>query len=96
MRAVAKDSRSEPGAVCSQVSVCAGRGGGGGGGGGEGGGGGTGGVYLFCDMCHTLAHSMHILCTTHAHSLCRESAALNERSYKQFCSLELVLPASVV
>ena len=58
MCAVAKDSRSEPGAVCSQVSVCAGRGGGG-----------TGGVYLFCDMCHALAHSMHILCTTHAHSL---------------------------
>ena len=28
MCAVAKDSRSEPGAVCSQVSVCAGRGGG--------------------------------------------------------------------
>ena len=79
MCAVAKDSRSElVGAVCSQVSVCVG--------------GGLLAVSTCSATCHTLAHSLHILCTTHAHSFCRESAALNECSYKQFCSLELVLP----
>ena len=68
MCAVAKDSRSGLGAVCSQVSVCVCVcvcGGGGGGGGGA-----TGSVYLFCDMCHALAHALCIFCVPLMHIVC--------------------------